>query len=601
MVSDPSGDATFRPSPRPATRGGLSFALLLAVESALLALWVVSTLAAPDGADATRYVDWARALYLGDPYALTSDTFSPTGMPLSQWSHGPGLLATPFFALFGDRALKLLGLVLNLGTACCMLVLLSRASRGDRARTAVFAALALVATHWGFYGLVHSSESLSYFPLAAMLVLASSRAALGPGSAFLLGVLAYLLVLVRAQLAIYCLPVFLWALWPVLHGLARKGERRAGLVCLACACLPPLAALLQSKALYGVMLGPGKPSPYVFGADGFTSFSLAKPELRAVLMHAWHGLLPYHPLYLLVIGCLAMLLVRASGARARVALGALLAVMAGHVLLQGAWYCWWLGTGTFGMRGLSIWFVVGIPALAALAGGRRALPLYVASVAAGLWSYLLLTQTAAGRVYYQYYTLRALFESVLRSAEDKLPAALLLALLAALATGLLLPGMSIRERALWGLASGLFTLYAIYVVDVNTLDGGQHAAFFRARRQQLHGMAALALVVLVWLMARQAAAIHAPAWLAARAATLAVVTAAAIFGLSNAWFAVSLAHIADARGPYDPLHYRYCSSVQVEEILATYDEYLQVPHFKGKKRALKRFVDQIDSLSCPER
>ena len=37
--------------------------------------------------------------------------------------------------------------------------------------------------------------------------------------------------------------------------------------------------------------------PYVYGGAGFTSVDLWHPELRAVLVHPWHGLLSYHPLY----------------------------------------------------------------------------------------------------------------------------------------------------------------------------------------------------------------------------------------------------------------------------------------------------------------
>lgn len=143
---------------------------LLGAIGALLVGWIVlTTCAGPDGADASRYVDWARAFATGDPFQLQSETFSPTGMPLSQWSHGPGLLAAPLVAPFGESALRALGVLATLGTAYFFTSLLRIATRGSRSQTMALLSVALVCTHWGFYALVHSSESLSYFPLSGMV------------------------------------------------------------------------------------------------------------------------------------------------------------------------------------------------------------------------------------------------------------------------------------------------------------------------------------------------------------------------------------------------------------------------------------------------
>lgn len=47
---------------------------------------------ARDGADFGRYIDWSVAIKESNIFKLQGDTLSPMGVPLSQWSFGPGIL-----------------------------------------------------------------------------------------------------------------------------------------------------------------------------------------------------------------------------------------------------------------------------------------------------------------------------------------------------------------------------------------------------------------------------------------------------------------------------------------------------------------------------
>jgi hypothetical protein len=457
-------------------------------------------------------------------------------------------------------------------------------------------ALALVGSHYGFYSLVHSSESLSYLPLAALLVLAARAQPLSVAGALGLGLLAYLLVLIRSQLALYCAPIYLWALWPALLDLKERARRAASFARFACAGLPPVAALIQGKALYALMMGPGKSSPYVFGDGEFASFSLRGAELRAVLVHAWHGLFTYHPVYALGLGCLIALFAHLRTVRGRLALAALLAAMAAHVLVHAAWYCWWLGTGTFGMRGLSVWCILLFPALGWALGQRRGALLYLPIALCCAWSFLLLVQTVEPSVYVQHYTWRALLDSLAVTARAHYSDALALALLAAAVAWMGREGQARGVRASWAGSACAFTLYACYALDVNAGPRGPFSEFVRGREGWLH-------VLLAVLIA--ASCSGAGSWrLDLSRLRMPVVgrgflvAGLVLFLLSNALFARRLAQFAEQRAPYDPARFRYCSSVQVEEVVATYHEYLRVPAFQAKKAQLKRYVDALDVRSC---
>ena len=100
----------------------------------------------------------------------------------------------------------------------------------------------------------------------------------------------------------------------------------------------------------GSLLG----SPYSFGDGAFRSLDFARPELAAVLLHPWHGLLTHHPLYAVGFAALIVLIVRVRSLPERLFWLSCAIVIVLHVYSQAAWYVWWLGKQTFGMRGLGV-------------------------------------------------------------------------------------------------------------------------------------------------------------------------------------------------------------------------------------------------------
>jgi hypothetical protein len=203
--------------------------------------------------------------------------------------------------------------------------------------------------------------------------------------------------MLRSNLALFALPATM-----LLGARAVAARRVAGLrnmnLALGWLIGTTVIGLLEVALVDRWMTGNYLQSPYVFGGDGFHSFEFGSPQVLAVLIHPWHGLLSYHPLYAIGMAAVIAMVLLPGPRQARLgwlALGGLVLV---QLYLQGSWYVWWLGTGTFGQRGMSITAVLLVPGLVTVIGrdqsGRRlGRGLWVLLTLFGyLWSYLLLLQ-----------------------------------------------------------------------------------------------------------------------------------------------------------------------------------------------------------------
>jgi len=150
-------------------------------------------------------------------------------------------------------------------------------------------------------------------------------------------------------------------------------------------------------------------SPYVFGSDSFKSTDWRNPELLAVLVHPWHGLLSYHPLYAIGFISLIFLMFYQKKIIEKIFILILTLVLLLHFYLQASWYVWWLG-GAFGMRGLGISAIILIPALIYFLTKNKNhflnSILYSIIFLSCFWSFLLLLQNATN-----FYTYKQLFHA----------------------------------------------------------------------------------------------------------------------------------------------------------------------------------------------
>jgi hypothetical protein len=373
------------------------------------------------------------------------------------------------------------------------------------------------------------------------------------------------------------------------------------------------------------MTGSSWRSVYVFGDEGFRSLDFAHPELAAVLVHPLRGLLVYHPLY--AVGFLALLALLfvprgtapacpaldeedRGGAPSRLAATApdgsagsrrpgvgsiprpgvgsiarpIVVAMAIAVLLnlwvQAAWYVWWLGGRTFGMRGM---VGAALPLVAALVAGLAILPHRAriaalgSALAAAVWSFPFLMRGIPGALSWR---------GVFATAADFGAAVLRehgLALLAGAAVGFVLLrwlAAEPRSTSLQATASMLASAVAVYLYE---LAGVTPAVEIGSR---VFG-AALLLLLFGCLLAAAAPAWTRPGQIAGLVMLVALAAGAVLF--------VPLARDTETAlrdGTLLEPGFTDQAPFLVQEIRASYAEYLSIPGFEDKKQALHDFLQR---------
>ena len=375
------------------------------------------------GPDFEFYLDWSRAAISGDIFRIRSPVESPLGVPLTQWCAGPGLAPATLVGLCDQvnrRATQpstgnafyyflpypedfygvyLTSALFSLAFWYSFAKLLIILSDGSQPRTLFALATAFLGTHVGYYSLACGSELLSLVPIAILAVELARPMRNRLAGTILVGSCAGALVMFRPYLALYALPtlyVTMIRTWQE----PRFSRRFAGILLMT---MPFVLSCAQVALANFWMTGNWTRSPYVFGDAHFSSFDFHQLEILSVLFHPLHGLFIYHPLYFIGLVAAALLTLLAPSRKEKLVWLGMISITAVHLLIQSAWYQWWLATTvTFGMRGMS---AAGIPAVAAIVRlltvaptlevgsvfkSRHFMTLILATTVASLWSWLLL-------------------------------------------------------------------------------------------------------------------------------------------------------------------------------------------------------------------
>ena len=375
------------------------------------------------GPDFDFYLDWSRAAISGDIFQIRSPVESPKAVPLTQWCAGPGLvqatlvgfcdqvcrrLSPPdpgesifFFVPYPEDyyGVYLTSALYSLAFWYSFAKLLTILTDGSQSRTLFALGAAFLGTHLGYYSLACGSELLSLAPISILAVELARPMKSRLAGALLAGSCAAALIMIRPYLALYAMPtifVTMARFWQE-PGFSR---RLAGIMLMT---LPIMLGCTQIALVNSWMTGDWTHSPYVFGDEQFSSFDFHQPEVISVLFHPLHGLFIYHPLYFIGLIAAAALTILAPTRSEKTIWIGIIAITAIHLLIQAAWYQWWLATTvTFGMRGMS---AAGIPAVAAIVRlltvasdlklasahkSRHMITLVLATTAACFWSWLLL-------------------------------------------------------------------------------------------------------------------------------------------------------------------------------------------------------------------
>ncbi len=557
------------------------------------ALAALLLIAATGGPDCLRYLDWSRAAESADIFELPARALSPFGLPLSQWSPGPGLLyalpgllpwpygLVPAEALGPLDDFRGMGWLAALALWWGMFRTLRHLSSGAAAPALFVAGAAFTGTHLGFYSLRHASESLSFGCLALLLSWLLIPRRWRPLDVLFVSTLCALLLTIRAHLAPYAVLGLGMLIHRLRHPQPAPGPRQwAGHAVLGA--VPLLAALMQLVSVNRWMTGSWLQSAYSFGSGSFASLDWSDPELFAVLLHPWHGFLVYHPLYGLCFALLIAQLIRARTSAERWLFGGLAVALAVHLYLQAAWYCWWLGVGTFGMRGMGPAAIVLLPLLARVfsrrsSAGRKPGTLVVAVLAACFWSFLLMIQGATNFMTFA--------ELLLAQARTLARTDVLLPLVTFGALAATLGRMN-PDRARFGFTAGavlLVALSACHLWDTAIAGAARTLPALPARL-----LLACAIGAAAALAARGAAVRPARAM---RPALLLPAVVLGIFVAVNVLF-VRLAFRTE-RYIFDGVSAKAAGSihgVDLREVDESYAEYLRVPGFDAKKAALAEFL-----------
>ena len=326
----------------------------------LLTLSVVLVITAKPGTDAGRYFNWQNYFYAQDLSILSNYPKSLRGLPLSNWQYGSGLLAAIPNIVFGfsPPSIEITGAVLGIANLCLFAIVAYKYLKESSAFLLALTSL-LLFTPAGFYLNAYSSESWTVFLTLCGIVFLDRNVGFlkwTNSSAFMLGAVCYFLILVKATNLIICgALVILYLLELYNSNELRPGPLKFGGHVLMLS-VAPIIAVAFLCFYYYLINGSILASPYNFHDSGYRALSLGHFKFLEVLFASWHGLFFYHPL--ISVGLFWILRNRTSAMAAVILIAFVL-----QILIQGSWYAWWMGLGTFGARGfcgVSILLLYGI-------------------------------------------------------------------------------------------------------------------------------------------------------------------------------------------------------------------------------------------------
>jgi hypothetical protein len=170
------------------------------------------------------------------------------------------------------------------------------------------------------------------------------------------GVSFSFLLATRFQNIIYLLPLL-----PIILSYLFRDFNLIKFLHISLFCIPILIFFYSQGVVNLWMTGDFLKSTYQFGNDSFKSVDFANLNLKAILFHPCHSIFAFHPVFGILF-CLNVvaLFVMPSWLNKVIVFSVILSVIF-NIWLQSGWYCWWLGSVTFGMRGSLLSFIMLLP------------------------------------------------------------------------------------------------------------------------------------------------------------------------------------------------------------------------------------------------
>jgi hypothetical protein len=296
------------------------------------------------GPDFLRYQDWAEALLRGSAASIRSETVSPSGMPVSHWGHGTGVVLGIFHILYPSffsfsLSARCAGVALFLISSLSLWGILDAIELENRLKLLVYS-LFLAGTNFGIHFIYLASETVTSAVIMALSWLVLTKKRNNFSSAVALGVGSCILITSRPQAVLALVPilgVFAWREFQKCD--IARSALFFGAVGIGC-----FAGLLQVLQVNQWMTGNWLHSPHFFGDGTFQSASLPSfaVALKVLFSHrADRAVLIYTPLLgLAFFASLGLSFRKSLLAEWRLFFGLSCLVNIANLAIISGYYCW---------------------------------------------------------------------------------------------------------------------------------------------------------------------------------------------------------------------------------------------------------------------
>ena len=314
------------------------------------------------GADFLHYLKWSEYFSKYNLEIFFEYPKSQNGLPLVAWYYGIGLITSLISKLFFFKGLMLVKVCSSL-LVIFNFFLIYKISNFYKIKTFNFlflVSLIYLILPAGYYLNKFSSETWSIFLTLLSILLIEQNIknlnSLKSWSLIIFGIILYFLILIKITNIFLCFSLLLIFYIKKFNNIPIKINNikknlRILFIGFFFLILSISLLLIYHKLLTGNFLS----SPYSYGNNDFSSFSIKNFKVLEVLFSSWHGLFFYHPIYLFSFFLLLIILYKNFSIVENTKWIVLIvfSLFLLHILIQSSHATWWMGLGTYGSRGFA--------------------------------------------------------------------------------------------------------------------------------------------------------------------------------------------------------------------------------------------------------
>ena len=315
------------------------------------------------GPDYKQYLIWSEYFSTLDLNIFSGYPKSSNGLPLVAWYYGVGLLSSIL-----TKILFIKDVATTMKVSSVLLTIINVALFYKIAvnyKISKFSFLFLISITYlllpaGFYFNRYSTETWTIFLTLLSIFLIEydikNFKDLSKGRLTSFGIILYFLILIKITNVFLCLALLLIFYVKKFDEVPiNKKNFNKYLKILFFGLFFIFFAVVLLAIYHKLLNGSFLASPYNYSDNEFSSFSISNFKLFEVLFSTWHGLLFYHPFYLLSIFLLLIIFFKKlfSKDNSKWILLITSIVFFIQLLIQSSHATWWMGTGTYGARGFA--------------------------------------------------------------------------------------------------------------------------------------------------------------------------------------------------------------------------------------------------------